>query len=193
LHSHKDNDPRQDFECQLKTLICATLFNHHFNLYNALGEHRKGCADLRRMIVFQPRSGTSPPIGRNAPAAIPHGIFALGPVPLIAPSLVVGLGLPRRKHLPCLREVGAGLVEGRRDAAEIFARLRTRIEAAPLAPPVPVVRDAGSDRRHADMDVAAIDQPAFFASVVVAAAGKFGHAAIEALADGRVDSCPCPL
>ena len=33
----------------------------------------------------------------------------------------------------------------------------------------------GSHRDGADMDVAEIDQPAFFASLVVAAAGEGGH------------------
>jgi hypothetical protein len=116
---------------------------------------------------------------RHALTAVKAAVFLSRPVPLIAPRLIVGLGPPRRKHLPCFREVGAGLVEGRRCAAEIFARLRSRIESAAPAPWGMVVRDTGSSRDRADMDVAVIDQPAFFAAVVVAAAGKGGHAPLK--------------
>jgi hypothetical protein len=47
-----------------------------------------------------------------------------------------------------------------------------------------VARDAGSDRDRADMDVAVMNQPALFASVVVAAAREGGHECIEA-SNGR--------
>jgi len=60
-------------------------------------------------------------------------------------------------------------------AGRVLARLRSRIEGAPPAPWGLVVRDARSHRDGADMDVAEIDQPAFFTSVVVAAAGEGGH------------------
>ena len=64
----------------------------------------------------------------------------------------------------------------------MLARIRARIEAAAPAPRGLVVRDAGPDGDEADMDVAVIDQPALFASVVVAAAGECGHPAIKAQA-----------
>jgi hypothetical protein len=66
-------------------------------------------------------------------------------------------------------------------AGGALPRLRSQLKSAPPAPWGLVVRDAGSDRDRADIDVTVIDQPAFFASVVVTAAGKGGgHAAIEA-------------
>ena len=88
-------------------------------------------------------------------------------------------------RLPCLLEVGARLAEGGGGTGRVLARFRSRIEAAAPAPWGLVVRDAGPDGDGADMNVAEIDQPAFFASVVVAAAGEFGHAAIEARAGRR--------
>ena len=110
------------------------------------------------------------------------GIFVRRPIPLIAPRLIVGLGPPGREHLPCLLEVGARLVEGGGGAGRVLARFRSRIEAAAPAPWSLVVRDAGPDGDEADAHVAVIDQPAFFASVVVSAASEGGHAAIEARA-----------
>jgi hypothetical protein len=120
-----------------------------------------------------------PPIMRHAFAPIDPPIFLCGPSFLIAPRLIVGLGPSGGEHLPCLLEVGARLVEGRGGAGQELARVRSRIEAAVPAPRVLVVRDAGSDRDGADMDVAVIDQPALFASVVVAAAGEGGIASLK--------------
>jgi hypothetical protein len=61
----------------------------------------------------------------------------------------------------------------------MFARLRSRIEAAAPAPRRLVMRYTGSNRDRADLDVAVIDKPAFFASVVVAAAGENRHALLK--------------
>jgi hypothetical protein len=84
-------------------------------------------------------------------AAIPHGVFALRPIPLIAPGLIVGLGPPRRKGLPCRFEVGARLLEGVGGAGRALARVRSRIEAAA---PLPLRRGVGvADAAHDRADV----------------------------------------
>jgi hypothetical protein len=124
---------------------------------------------------FRPRSATGPPIVRHAFAPIELPIFLCGPSFLIPPRLIAGLGPLGRKHLPCPFEVGARLVKGGGGARCALARLRSRIETAAPAPWCLIVRDAGSNRDRADVHIAAIDQPAFFASVVVAAAGEDGH------------------
>jgi hypothetical protein len=58
----------------------------------------------------------------------------------------------------------------------MFARVRPRIEAAPPLPLLGVGRIADALGDRTGVDVAVIDQPAFLASVVVAAAGEVGHA-----------------
>jgi hypothetical protein len=78
-------------------------------------------------------------------------------------------------RLPCALKIGAGLVECRGGAALMLARIRARIEAAAPFPLRAVVRVAGALGDRAGVDVAVIDQPAFLASVMVAAAGQGGH------------------
>ena len=52
------------------------------------------------------------------------------------------------------------------------------------------MRDAGSDRDGADLDIAELDQPAFFASIVVAAAGKDGHGRDDSADRARSEAVP---
>ncbi len=67
---------------------------------------------------------------RQLLAGLPHRLFPLDPVPCITPSLKIGLGSFRQKHLPRGLEIGAGLLEGRSGVALMFARMRSGIEAA---------------------------------------------------------------
>jgi len=68
-------------------------------------------------------------------AAFPHGVLALGPVPLIVPGLIVGLGAPCRQDLPRRLEVPPRGSEARRTAAllltPVHSRGRTR-NASPI-------------------------------------------------------------
>ena len=64
---------------------------------------------------------------RQLLAGLPHRIFPRDPVLCITPSLKIGLGSFRQKHLPRGLEIGAGLLEGRGGVGLMFARKRTRI------------------------------------------------------------------
>jgi hypothetical protein len=121
-----------------------------------------------------------PLVGRHPVAGVPERIFASGRVSLITPRLKIGLRPVRQEHAPRGLEVGAGLVEGGGGAALVLARMRARIEAAPLFPRIGVVRVAGADHDRADADVAEVDLPAFVAGFEIAAAGKDGRGIIEA-------------
>src|SRR5712664_907758 len=85
---------------------------------------------------------------------------------------------------PGALEIGAGLVEGCGGIALMFARMRTRIEAATPFPWVGVVRIADAPRDRPDADIAVVDVPAFLAGIGRPAAGEGGHAALKR---GRVD------
>lgn len=125
--------------------------------------------------TWRGRARTDAPSGKPGIRRYPPRIFSCGPVPLITPRLIVGLGPPSREDLPCPPEVGARLLEGGARAGRALTRLRSRIKSAAPAPWGLVVRDAGSDREGADIDVAEIDQPAFITSVLIAAAGEDGN------------------
>jgi hypothetical protein len=112
-------------------------------------------------------------------ASITKGIFAGGEIPLIAPSPKIGLGPVRQKDLPCAPEFGAGLVERRRGAGLDFTRFRFPIEAANPFPLVGVVRVADAHDDRPGLNVAVINVQAVMA-LGISAAGKLGHAGIEA-------------
>jgi hypothetical protein len=61
----------------------------------------------------------------------------------------------------------------------MFARMRTRIEAATPFPGVSVKRVADASCDGADAHVTIIDVPAFLAGVSRSAAGEFGHAPLK--------------
>ena len=71
---------------------------------------------------------------RQSLASFPHCIFLLGPIPLLPPSLKIGLGPLRKKDLPCLFEFAPGFVEGLSRAARAF--------------PIPRAAGANSDHPH---------------------------------------------
>ncbi len=75
-------------------------------------------------------------------------------------------------------ETLSGLGEGRRRAAHVFARLRSRIEAAAPLPSRFSVRVADAARYRSDVDFAEIDQPAVGAARV-SAAGEGGHTPLK--------------
>jgi hypothetical protein len=104
------------------------------------------------------------------------------PVPVVQPSLIVRLGALGREYPPRRIEVGARLVKGGRGAAQVFARLAARVEAADPLPRILVDRNAAAPRELADTDVAKVDVPAI-GSVVVTAAGEDGHPGIKAQAE----------
>jgi hypothetical protein len=95
--------------------------------------------------------------------------------------LKIGLGSFRQEPLPGVIKIDAGLFEGRRRTVLMLARMRARIEAARPAPRILVERNAGADLDRARADVAPIDVSALLWSVSRAAAGEFGHEAIQAL------------
>ena len=134
---------------------------------------------VKDFAAWAPHQGTRF-LRRHLFASLPHGIFASGPILLIAPRLKIGFRPVRQEHAPRGLEVGAGLVEGGGGAALVLARMRARIEAAPLFPRIGIVRVAGADRDRADPDVAKVDLPAFVAGFEIAAAGKDEHGIIEA-------------
>jgi|SRR5216684_3522281 len=79
---------------------------------------------------------------------------------------------------PGALEIGAGLVEGRGGIALMFARMRTRIEAATPFPWVGVKRVADAPRDRPDADIAVVDMPAIW-PFGISAAGERGHAALK--------------
>ncbi len=81
---------------------------------------------------------------RQLLAGLPHRIFPRDPVLCITPSLKIGLGSFRQKHLPRGLEIGAGLLEGRGGVALMFARMRSGIEAAMPFPWIFVMRVAAA-------------------------------------------------
>jgi hypothetical protein len=70
------------------------------------------------------------------------------------------------------------LVEGRGGIALMFARMRTRIEAAIPFPWVGVKRVADAPRDRPDADIAIVDVPAIW-PFGISAAGEDGHAALK--------------
>jgi hypothetical protein len=108
-------------------------------------------------------------------ASIPERIFSCGPIPRITPSLKIGLGALRQEHPPSLFEFGAGIIERRRRAGLVFARMRARIEAAAPFSRVGVVRVADALGDRPGVDIAVINLPALMPVVCGSAAGKFGH------------------
>jgi hypothetical protein len=66
------------------------------------------------------------------------------------------------KNPPCFLEIGAGLREAGGGIALMFARMRTRIEAATPFPWVGVKRVADAPRDRPDADIAVIDVPAIW-------------------------------
>jgi hypothetical protein len=66
---------------------------------------------------------------------------------------------------PGALEIHPGLVEGGGRAVLLFARMRSRIEAAMPLPRILITRVAGADRDRAGMHVPVIDVPAFLAGV----------------------------
>src|SRR5437899_574959 len=100
---------------------------------------------------------------RHSLATLPHGIFAGGPIALVAPSLVVGRRSPCRKFPPCHFKVSARFVERRRGPARLLAWVGPGIEAAPPFPRVLVIRLAYTARDRADVHVTEIDVPAVLA------------------------------
>ena len=108
-------------------------------------------------------------------AGVPERIFALGPIPLIAPRLEIGLGAVRQKHAPCCLEVGAGLIEGGSGAVRAFSWMATGIKAAMSCPAIFIMGRAGTHRDDADADVTKIDVPTFVGRFQIAAAGEGEH------------------
>ena len=76
----------------------------------------------------------------KALAGIPQREFSPGPVALVAPCLEVGPGAVRQEHLPCSFEVGAGLLEAGRGAADAFAGMGAWVEVAAPFPWIGVLR-----------------------------------------------------
>jgi hypothetical protein len=104
-----------------------------------------------------------------------HIAYFRGPVPLIAPSLEIGLGSSRQKHAPSLFEIGAGLVECGCRAVGAFPQMGARIEAACPSPWILVEGNTGANFDDAGVDIAPIDVPAFLRSVSRSTAGELGH------------------
>jgi hypothetical protein len=68
--------------------------------------------------------------------------------------------------------------EGGGGSVLMFARVRSRIEAAAPLPRIGVVRIAAADRDRADTDIAVVDVPAIW-PFGISPAGESGHAALE--------------
>jgi hypothetical protein len=109
-------------------------------------------------------------------ACLPHRIFSIGPIPLIAPRLKICLRSARQKNPPSRFEVGAGLVERGSGAVSAFPWMTARVKPAMPAPRIFPGRHAGADRDRADADVAIVDVPAFVGGIGRAAAGELRHA-----------------
>ncbi|WP_454617532.1 hypothetical protein [Bradyrhizobium cenepequi] len=112
------------------------------------------------------------PLGRQREVQVVHSVFPRGAVAVVAPCLIVGVGSGRGELLPCLRELGSGLVEGGGEAVSILARFGAGIEAAGPAPRWRLARRAGTQTDVPDGDVAETDHPVLVVVVRVAAAGQ---------------------
>jgi hypothetical protein len=120
---------------------------------------------------------------RHPLASFPHRIFALGPIALVAPGLIVGLRPLGREYSPCCLEVRARLVKGGGRAVKVLAWFTARVEAASPTPRVLMMRNASANRDRADVDVTEIDVPAIGA-LGIAAAGELGHAPLKRAPSG---------
>lgn len=103
--------------------------------------------------------------GSSRLPASPQCIFPFGPISLFAPCLKIGLGAVRQEHLPRPLEIRAGIVEGGGGVGLMFARMRARIETAVPFPRIGVMRIAGTLGNRADMNIAAVNVPAFMTVV----------------------------
>jgi len=127
-----------------------------------------------RRALHEPVARLSGPVARRlqALAGVPQRILPRGPIELIAPFPKVCA--VREEHLPRRLEFGAGLVEGRRDAALASARVGSGEAATPFKW-IGVVRVSGPDRERAGMDVAVVDLPALLADFRISSAGELRH------------------
>jgi hypothetical protein len=163
----------------------------HHHLIRAMHVEHLAAGTLHEAVARLARSIA----GRFKPlASIPQRIFSGGPISLIAPCLKIGLGAVRQEHLPCGPEICAGLLQGRGGVGLMSPRMRARIETAAPFPRIGVVRISDALGNRPDVNIAVIDVPAVMTVVCGSAAGKLGHAGIEArdAAQGkpRRDSAP---
>jgi hypothetical protein len=85
----------------------------------------------------------------------------------------------RSKASPGVLKICAGLLDGRRRAVLVLARVGAGIEAASPAPWIFVEGNAGTDLDRAGVDIATINVPAFLRRIGTTAAGEGGHAALK--------------
>jgi hypothetical protein len=112
-------------------------------------------------------------------AGFPLGVFPGDKSPLPPVCLKVGFTQPRQQRAPGSLKTASRLFERRRNATGAITPMRHRIEAATPTPLILVDGHAGSDTDRADLHVAEIDVPAFFAGFRTAAAGEGGHALLK--------------
>ena len=105
--------------------------------------------ELAAEISSARRGARRLPVRRHALASIEATVFLGSPRLLIAPRMEIGFGTFRQKQGPCLLEICPGLVEGDGGSVLMFARVRSRIEAAAPLPWIGIVRVAVAHRDRA--------------------------------------------
>jgi hypothetical protein len=125
---------------------------------------------------------------RHLQAGVPHRVFPRRLVALVAPGLIIGLGSFGGKDAPCGFEIGAGLLEGLRGAAEVLVRLAARIETAIPAPLVFIMGNARTDG-----DRATRTSPKLIFQVSRCASGSRRRVRAWVRVSGKGPSLPVPL